>query len=264
MRADLWLVAHQLVPSRQRAKRLIEEGAVLRRGVPVAKPAEEIEGDDVTGVEIRETLPYVGRGGLKLEAALTAFGIDPTGLSALDVGASTGGFTDCLLRFGAARVCAVDSGEGQLAPQLRADPRVRSLERCNARYLTAETIGERVALIVMDVSFISATYLIPRFPEWLLPGGNAVCLVKPQFEVGRALVGKGGVVRDPAAHRAAVERVMEAGRAAGLHPVGLIASPIAGGDGNREFLLWLRETDDLREVDPAAVRAVTENRKGER
>lgn len=262
MRADLWLAENGYVRSRQQAKRLIEEGCVTCNGVLLRKPAEPIENGST--VEVRETLPYVGRGGLKLEAALDAFGMDVSGLSALDIGASTGGFTDCLLSRGAARVCAVDSGEGQLAAKLREDPRVRSLERCNARYLTVEAIGERVSLIVMDVSFISATYIIPRFPELLLPEGNAICLIKPQFEVGRSMIGKGGIVKDPRAHQAAVERVLEAGRAAGLHPVGLIRSPIEGGDGNREFLVRFSMENVPGEVDENLVRAVIKQGKGER
>lgn len=238
MRADVYLVANGYVSSRQTAKKLIEQGNAKIDGRTVRKPSEEI-GEGAHTVELQNPLRYVGRGGLKLDGALDAFGIDPTGMVAADIGASTGGFTDCLLQRGASHVYAVDSGEGQLAEVLLRDARVTSMERCNARYLTWEQLGERVDLIVMDVSFISATYLLPRFPELLKPRGRAVCLVKPQFEVGRSMVGKGGIVKDRRAHRLAVERVITAAKEARLTPVDLIPSPIEGGDGNREFLLYL-------------------------
>lgn len=238
MRADVYLTVNGHTSSREQAKRLISDGCVTVDGRPLRKPSEEIpEGEH--WVEVRNPMPYVGRGGLKLEAALDAFGLDVTGLSVLDIGASTGGFTDCLLRRGAVRVWAVDAGSGQLAPALREDPRVVSLEHCNARFLTSEQLGETVGLIVMDVSFISATCILPRFPELLQSPADAVCLIKPQFEVGRSMIGKGGIVRSSAAHRFAVERVVNAAREVGLRPANLIPSPIAGGDGNREFLLHL-------------------------
>ena len=178
---------------------------------------------------------------------------------AVDIGASTGGFTDCLLQRGASQVCAVDSGSGQLAKELLSDPRVVSLERKNARQLTAKDIGDRRAdLIVMDVSFISATYILPRFPEILLPQGQAVCLIKPQFEVGKNLIGKGGIVKDRSAHRLAIMRVCEAGLAVGLTPVGLIASPVKGGDGNREFLVhFINARIPDRQISAETVRQVT-------
>ena len=260
MRADVYLVENGYAPSRERAKKWIESGAVLCNGTPVEKPSQEIL--PRAEITVLDDMPYVGRGGLKLEAALDAFQIDVSGLSALDIGASTGGFTDCLLQRGAASVCAVDAGSDQLAKKLRADPRVRCMEHCNARYLTAEMIGGRVGLIVMDVSFISATYLIPLFPGLLLPGGKAVCLVKPQFEVGRSAIGKGGVVKDPAAHQAAIERVLQAGKAAGLTPCGLIPSPISGGDGNREFLLCFSTEPGAPAVDKARIRQVIQPNKG--
>jgi 23S rRNA (cytidine1920-2'-O)/16S rRNA (cytidine1409-2'-O)-methyltransferase len=203
----------------------------------ISKPALEIaEGDHA--VTVRDELRYVGRGGLKLEAALDAFGIDVMGMRGLDVGASTGGFTDCLLQRGAASVFAVDSGSGQLASKLLGDPRVRSMEKMNARELTLQHLdGVGVDIVVMDVSFISATYLLPLFPSWMQPCGHAVCLIKPQFEVGRAMIGKGGIVKDPKAHRFAVDRVLESGRQAGFLSKGVIPSPIRGGDGNQEFLV---------------------------
>ena len=257
MRADVFLTVHGFAESRSRAKQLIEQGCVFQNGKAISKPSEELDDDALGEISVRDAMPYVSRGGLKLEAALDAFCLNVTGVSALDIGASTGGFTDCLLQRGAARVCAVDAGEGQLAAKLQNDPRVRSLERCNARELTLQTVGEQVSLIVMDVSFISATYIIPRFPELLAPTGDAICLVKPQFEVGRERIGKGGIVKDPRAHRTAVESVFAAARKVGLHPVGLIASPIFGGDGNREFLVRLRLADDIPEVENALVATVT-------
>ena len=264
MRADVFLTVYGFVGSRSRAKQLIEEGCVFRNGKAISKPSEELEADAIGQITVRDAMPYVGRGGLKLEAAIEAFGMDVKELSTLDIGASTGGFTDCLLQRGAAHVCAVDAGEGQLADKLRNDPRVTVLERCNARNLTADAIGGCVSLIVMDVSFISATYIIPRFPDLLLPEGEAVCLIKPQFEVGRERIGKGGVVKDPGSHRIAVERVLSSGREAGLHPVGLIPSPIEGGNGNREFLVRFRRTGDLPEVGERMVDTVTGTGKGVR
>ncbi len=231
-------------PSRRRAQQMIESGCVAVDGRVIEKPSQSIsEGEHC--VQVRDMLRYVGRGGLKLEAALEAFSIDPSGKRALDVGSSTGGFTDCLLQNGAAHVCAVDAGVGQLAEKLRRDARVTSCEHMNARNLMLTDIGgERVDLIVMDVSFISATYILPRFPDLLSHGGLVVVLIKPQFEVGKSLLGKGGIVKDPRAHRTAVERVLDTGRTVGLNPIGLIASPIEGGDGNREFLACFSYASD--------------------
>ncbi len=237
MRADLYLTSRGYVSGREKAKELIEGGNVTLDGKVLKKASDPVNEETEHAVEIRNPFRYVGRGGLKLEAALNAFSLDVEGKTALDIGASTGGFTDCLLQHGAARVFAVDAGEGQLAEKLAADARVISKEHLNARNLSPEDLaGERVDLIVMDVSFISATYLLPRFPELLRESGEAVCLIKPQFEVGKAWIGKGGIVRDPKAHRAAVEQVFAAAEQSELVPVGLIASPITGGDGNREFL----------------------------
>lgn len=237
MRADVYLTEQGYAPSRRRAQELIESGSVTVDGKVVKKSSTAIEeGEHVVTVE--DQLAYVSRGGLKLEAALDAFLPDIAGMTALDIGASTGGFTDCMLSRGAVRVYAVDAGVGQLAKKLREDPRVISREHLNARALSPGDInGERVDLIVMDVSFISATYILPQFPSLLKEGGYAICLIKPQFEVGKSMLGKGGIVKDPKAHRAAVERVMQGGIQAGLTPVGLIPSPVTGGDGNREFLI---------------------------
>ena len=255
MRADVFLVSGGYVQSRQQAKRMIEESCVVIDGRTVKKVSQEIA-DGEHEVVLQELCPYVGRGGLKLEAALDAFGVSPLGKCALDVGASTGGFTDCLLRRGARRVYAVDSGSDQLATSLRTDPRVCSMEHCNARYLERSAIPDEIDLVVMDVSFISATYLIPRFRDFLREGGDAICLIKPQFEVGRENLGKGGIVRDKRAHRLAVERVLSSGRESGLTPTHLIASPIAGGDGNKEFLVHFvcgEAADEVREATIASV-----------
>ncbi len=258
MRADVFLAAGGYAPSREQAKRLILAGLVTLDGKPLRRPAEEIE-EGAHTVTVSGPERFVSRGGNKLEAALDAFGLNPSGWRALDIGASTGGFTDCLLRRGAAEVAAVDSGSGQFAEALRKDPRVRSYEHCNARDLTAETIGGRVRLIVMDVSFISATLILPRFPALLESVGDAVCLVKPQFEVGRANIGKGGIVRDPRAHRLAVERVTVCAESLGLCVAGLIPSPILGGDGNREFLIHLTVGQTVPPLSAGRIAAVTAN-----
>lgn len=257
MRADVFLVRCGYTNSRERAKQLILGGYVTANGEVVRRPAEEIE--DGCTVEVRDLSRFVSRGGEKLDAALTAFGISVRGWHALDIGASTGGFTDCLLQRGAATVVAVDSGVGQLVSSLREDPRVTCIEHCNARYLSPDTVGGTVRLIVMDVSFISATLILPRFQSLLEPIGDAICLVKPQFEVGRTHVGKGGIVRDPRAHRMAVERVTDCAEGLGLRAVGLIPSPIVGGDGNREFLLRLTVgQEDLPTLSANRIAEVTE------
>lgn len=192
-------------------------------------------------VEVRGPVcPYVSRGGLKLEAAIKAFGISVAGKRALDVGASTGGFTDCLLKRGAARVYAVDVGYGQLHWRLRQDPRVVVLERTNARYLRLKDLGELVDLAVIDVSFISLTKIIPAVKKLVVPGGDIIALIKPQFEVGRGEVGRGGVVKDPQKHRKVISRLRDFFATEGLKDKGLIPSPILGPKGNREFLIWLK------------------------
>ena len=241
VRLDQLLVDRGLAPSRTRAQALLLGGRV-REGEGDAARLDRKPGDLVDGtvpIVVAEPDPYVSRGGHKLAAALDAFGIDPAGLVCLDVGASTGGFTDVLLQRRAARVYALDVGRGQLAEQLRADPRVVSLERTNARRLTPETLPEPVQLAVMDVSFISlARVLAPVASTFRGTGGRVVPLVKPQFEVGRGGTDR-GVVRDPAAHRAVLDRVSAEAAAIGLGLRGVVASPILGPEGNREFLLDL-------------------------
>ena len=235
MRLDLFLTEQGYAQSRQRAKSMIESGSVEIDGVVIKKPSFCVT-EGIHAVNVKDPLIYVSRGGLKLEAALDAFSIDPSGLCAVDIGASTGGFTDCLLQRGARRVYAVDAGEKQLAKKLCEDGRVISFEHMNARSMTPEDIGGTVELAVMDVSFISSTYIIPCIPALLGGKGTFVSLIKPQFEVGRSMLGKGGIVKDPAAHLAAIMRVYECASSCGFSMSGLILSPIAGGDGNREFL----------------------------
>ena len=235
------LLVDRGISSRERAQALILAGKVLVNGQKNEKAGASVESD----AEIRllgEELKYVSRGGLKLEKALEHWQIDVNGKICLDVGASTGGFTDCLLQHGAERVIAVDTGYGQLDFRLRQDTRVRLLEKMNARYLTREEIGESIDLVVMDVSFISATLVLPAVVSAAFPeskdGKGLVVLVKPQFEVGRELVGKGGIVRDEAVQLAAVEKVKQAVVDLGFAKTDVIDSPILGAEGNREFLLY--------------------------
>jgi len=236
-RLDQILVQRGFAPTREKAQALILSGQVFVNDQKADKAGRTVADD--AAIRIAEALPYVGRGGLKLAAALDAFRIDLTGCICLDIGASTGGFTDCMLQRGAARVYAVDVGAGQLDWKLRNDPRVVVRDKVNARYLAASDIGAPVEFISMDVSFISATMILPQLPA-LLAGESrgVVVLVKPQFEVGRGQVGKGGVVRDPALHEQAVEKVASAAQALGFHRAGVIPSPITGASGNREFLLF--------------------------
>jgi 23S rRNA (cytidine1920-2'-O)/16S rRNA (cytidine1409-2'-O)-methyltransferase len=232
------LVQRGLAPTREKAQALILSGQVFVNDQKADKAGRSVAED--AAVRVAESLPYVGRGGLKLAAALDAFHIDLTGCVCLDIGASTGGFTDCMLQRGAARVYAVDVGAGQLDWKLRNDPRVVVRDKVNARYLAAGDIGEPVSFISMDVSFISATMILPQLPALLAPDSRGVVvLVKPQFEVGRGQVGKGGVVRDPALHEQAVEKVASNAVALGFRRAGMIPSPITGASGNREFLLLL-------------------------
>lgn len=236
LRLDELLVARGLVESRAQAQRLIQAGQVAIGDAIADKPGRLVPED--AAVEVRQRLRYVSRGGLKLEAALDAFAVDPTGLICADIGASTGGFTDCLLQRGAARVYAIDVGYGQLAWSLRTDPRVILLERVNIRYL--EALPEPIALATVDVSFIGLGLVLPRVRDLLAADGQIIALIKPQFEVGKGQVGKGGVVREPALHRAAIEKVLAKAAALDLAAGGVIRSPITGPAGNVEFLAWLR------------------------
>lgn len=243
VRLDKLLVDRGLAASRERAQALILAGKVLVDHQKLEKAGAQVAAECVIRL-LGEDLKYVSRGGLKLERALDHWKIEVAGKLCLDVGASTGGFTDCLLQRGAAKVIAVDTGYGQMDFNLRQDIRVRLLEKTNARYLTREAVGETVDLIVMDVSFISATLVLPAVVSAALPetvqersGRQIVVLVKPQFEAGREHVGKGGIVRDEAAQLAAVRRVRESLLKVGARETDVIESPILGAEGNREFLL---------------------------
>jgi 23S rRNA (cytidine1920-2'-O)/16S rRNA (cytidine1409-2'-O)-methyltransferase len=233
-RLDLLLVERGLAETRAQAQALVMAGLVPGH----SKPGEQV--DEATPLEVEHPPPYVSRAGHKLANALDAFGVDPAGLDCLDVGASTGGFTDCLLQHGAAHVIALDVGYGQLDAKLRSDPRVRAVERVNAREMSAEHVpaAPPVELVVVDVSFISATLVLPRIAA-LAPRAELLVMVKPQFEVGRERVGKGGVVRDDADRAAAVDRVRAAALALGYEPRGVADSRLAGPAGNREVFLWL-------------------------
>lgn len=238
-RLDLAMVRRGLAESRERAQALILAGAVSVAGHVVSRASQAVPPEipiEVTG----PGHPYVGRGGLKLQAALDAFGIDPAGMVTLDVGASTGGFTDCLLQRGAVRVYAVDVGYGQLAWRLRQDPRVVVIERCNARYLGRSHVPEPVELATIDVSFISLTMILPSVRACLAPGGQVVALLKPQFEVGKGQVGRGGIVRDERLRLKTVEKVRSAVEAQRWEWCGEITSPIVGQKGNVEYVIRLR------------------------
>jgi 23S rRNA (cytidine1920-2'-O)/16S rRNA (cytidine1409-2'-O)-methyltransferase len=238
-RIDKLVVDLGLAESRTKAQALVMAGQILVDEQVVDKPGAMVAVD--ASVRLRgEPLKFVSRGGLKLEHALDHFAIDPSGLDCIDVGASTGGFTDCLLQRGAARVVAVDVGYNQLAWKLREDPRVVSLERVNARALAAADLPLRPALATVDVSFISLGLILPRLVEILPPAAPIVALVKPQFEVGKDDVGKGGVVRDPEKRQAAVDKVLAAARGLGCAVVGVVESPIRGPAGNIEYLAYLR------------------------
>jgi 23S rRNA (cytidine1920-2'-O)/16S rRNA (cytidine1409-2'-O)-methyltransferase len=244
MRLDLLLVSRGLVPSRERARALILAGRVLVREQKIDKPGVTV-GEDAAIRLLGGEQPYVSRGGFKLAAALEHWKIDLKGRACLDVGASTGGFTDCLLQNGAAQVTVVDTGFGQIAMKLRNDARVRLMERTNARLLEPGSLeaGEgasAVSLLVMDVSFISATLLLGTVLAAAPSLTEAVVLVKPQFEAGREFVGKGGIVRDPEGHELAVSKVADCVRSLGWEVVETIPSPITGMEGNREFLLYAR------------------------
>lgn len=241
LRADVWLVEKGFFPSRARARAEIEAGTVLLDGVPLAKPGQLL--DRHADISLKDAAnPYVSRGGLKLGAALEAFAIDPKGLIALDIGASTGGFTDVLLRAGAAKVFAVDVGHGQLHDSLQRDPHVVSLEGLNARDLTAEHIPEPPGLIVCDVSFISLKLALPPALALAAPGATLIALIKPQFEAGREHVGKSGVVKDPSVHEAVCTEISRwLADEMNWHVVGLTPSSIPGPEGNREFLICARK-----------------------
>jgi len=242
LRLDKLLVERGLAATRERAQALILAGKVLVNEQKIEKSGAQLEPDAAIRL-LGEDLKYVSRGGLKLEQALRHWNVDVTNKVCLDVGASTGGFTDCLLQSGAAHVIAIDTGYGQMDFKLRQDPRVRLHEKTNARYITSHDIGEMVDLIVVDVAFISATLVLPPVVSAAFPaaeerqGRQIIVLVKPQFEAGREFVGKGGIVRDEAAQLASVEKVKKSLTELGCSSLDVIDSPILGAEGNREFLL---------------------------
>ena len=239
-RLDVLLVERGLQESRQRAQAAIMSGQVFVGGQRVDKPGTAVPND--AEIEIRgNTLTYVSRGGLKLEKAMATFPITLEGAVCADIGASTGGFTDCMLQNGAAQVYAVDVGYGQLAWKLRSDPRVVCLERTNARYLTHEQIPPELDFASIDVSFISLKLILPAVYGLLKPQGHVACLVKPQFEAGREKVGKKGVVRDPAVHREVLEHFLIHAKESGFTVLGLTYSPIRGPEGNIEYLGYLEK-----------------------
>jgi len=246
IRLDKLLLERGLAPTRERAQALILAGKILVNGQKVEKSGAPVNTDSEIRV-LGEDLKYVSRGGLKLDHALAHWKINVAGKICLDVGTSTGGFTDCLLQHGAARVIALDTGHGQIAFQLRQDPRVHLLEKTNARYLTPGQLGELADLIVTDVSFISATLVLPAVIATAFPqersersGRELVVLVKPQFEAGREHVGTGGIVRDPQIQQQAVEKVRNTVQSLGAISTDVTASPILGAEGNREFLLYAK------------------------
>ena len=240
IRLDILLVERGLQETRQRAQAVIMSGQVFVGGQRVDKPGTAV--DRSAQIEIRgETLRYVSRGGLKLEKAMALWPIALEGAVCMDVGASTGGFTDCMLQNGAKKVYAVDVGYGQLAWKLRSDERVVCLERTNARYLSHEQVPEEPDFSSVDVSFISLKLILPAIAGVLRDGGQAACLVKPQFEAGREKVGKKGVVRDPAVHLEVLERFLEHARSSGFAVLDLTFSPIRGPEGNIEYLGWLEK-----------------------
>jgi len=255
MRADLYLVEYGFVKSRTAARKYIEQGHVVLDGQVIKKASQDVTEQEHT-VEILQPERYVSRGGLKLEGALRAFEIDVRGMRAADIGASTGGFTDCLLQAGAAHVYAIDSGRDQLDPDLMLDERVSCMEGVNARYLQPDQLDGCVDIVVMDVSFISQTLILPAVAGLLKDGGVYIGLIKPQFEAGRAALNKSGIVKNAKDRRAAVERVLDAAAQQGLCLGGLIQSPIEGGDGNVEYLAYYIKNGENTNVRQKAVQAL--------
>ncbi len=256
IRLDVLLVESGHAASRERARALILAGRVLVNEQKIDKPGAAVAADSAIRM-LGDDLPYVSRGGLKLAAALDRWKIQLKDRACLDVGASTGGFTDCLLQHGAGHVTAIDTGFGQIAMKLRNDPRVRLMERTNARLLQPGVLAQPgipdPTLLVMDVSFISATLLLPPVLAAAPALAEGVILVKPQFEAGRGNVGKGGIVRDPAVHQLAIDRVAACITGLGWAVVESIPSPITGAEGNREFLLWMRKPSQVRAASPAGL-----------
>lgn len=239
-RLDKILLEKGLAPSRERAQALIMEGKVFVNGMPSIKAGAMVAGD--AAIELKgEDIPYVSRGGLKLEAAIKHFNISLKDKIAMDVGSSTGGFTDCMLQNGAKKVYCIDVGYGQLAWKLRQDPRVVLIERMNIRYLERERVPEDIDIVTIDVSFISLIKVVPNVLKFLKENGEIIALIKPQFEVGKGEVGKGGIVKDEAKRLKAVDRVRENLEALGLQTIGAMQSPIPGQKGNIEHLIYMKK-----------------------
>jgi 23S rRNA (cytidine1920-2'-O)/16S rRNA (cytidine1409-2'-O)-methyltransferase len=242
-RLDVLLVERNLAESREKAQRLILAGLVIVEGLNLPKPGFRVSTE--VKISLKSSMDkYVGRGGYKIEAALDSYDIDPKGMTCLDVGSSTGGFSDCLLQRGAEKVFAVDVGYGQLHYRLRKDQRVILMERVNARYLTKDEIPEPVDLVVIDVSFISLSLILPPLVSLIKPGAYVVPLIKPQFEAGRKSVPKGGVIKDPSVHKEVLERLFKEFRESGWRILDIIPSPVRGASGNREYLGWLERPDN--------------------
>lgn len=261
-RLDILVTERGLAESREKAKTLIMAGQVYVDGQKADKPGDTFSED--AAVEVRgKGLPYVSRGGLKLEKAMREFGLQLQGRTCMDIGASTGGFTDCMLQNGAQRVYSVDVGYGQLAWSLRTDPRVVNLERTNARYLTREQVPEEIGFFSVDVSFISLTLILPAVRPLLAEHGQAVCLIKPQFEAGREKVGKKGVVRDKAVHEEVIEKIRSFALENGFSVLGLTFSPVKGPEGNIEYLIYLErsEAPSQGERVPSAQQVVEESHR---
>lgn len=246
-RLDTMLLKKGLVTSRQRAQAFIMEGKVWVNGKRAEKSGARIKADAEVEIKGRE-FPYVSRGGAKLEKALTHWEVKVSGKIFLDVGVSTGGFTDCLLQLGAAKIYAVDVGYGQLAWKLKCDERVINLERNNVRYLTREKLKDELDGAVIDVSFISLKKVIPKVFELIKKGGVIVALIKPQFEVGKGEVGKGGVVKDAKKHKEVIDAISSFARSLALQVIGILESPLLGPKGNKEFFIYLRKTSSLRKL----------------
>lgn len=261
-RLDILVTERGLAESREKAKTFIMAGQVYVDGQKADKPGDTFSED--AAVEVRgKGLPYVSRGGLKLEKAMREFGLQLQGRTCMDIGASTGGFTDCMLQNGAQRVYSVDVGYGQLAWSLRTDPRVVNLERTNARYLTREQVPEEIDFFSVDVSFISLTLILPAVRPLLAEHGQAVCLIKPQFEAGREKVGKKGVVRDKAVHEEVIEKIRSFALENGFSVLGLTFSPVKGPEGNIEYLIYLErsEAPSQGEQVPSAQQVVEESHR---
>ena len=251
IRLDTLLFERGLTESRERAKAIVMSGSVYLGGVRADKPGVFVDPD--ADVEIRGGLPFVSRGGLKLKKALDYFGITPKGLVCVDCGASTGGFTDCLLQYGAGLVYAVDVGYGQLAWSIRTDPRVVAMERTNIRNVTAWAFREKPQFATIDLSFISLSLVLPVLKTLLADDGQVICLIKPQFEAGRGKVGKKGVVRDSGVHTDVLEDFVAYAVSSGFMLKGLTYSPIKGPEGNIEFLAWLSSSGESETIDIGAV-----------